>query len=82
MTLPAEPANAYAALLEHYKEAVEMLADPDATEPEAAELISELPDLIAAVQPKSEETASVSEVLAVVEDAVSDEVETAAESVE
>lgn len=82
MTLPAEPANAYAALLEHYKEAVEMLADPDATEPEVAELISELPDLIAAVQPKSEETASVSEVLAVVEDAVSDEVETAAESVE
>ncbi len=48
--LPDEPAG-LAALLEHYKEAVEMLADPDATEPEAAELLGELPGLIAAVKP-------------------------------
>ena len=85
-SLPEEPEGAYAALLEHYKEAVKMLADVEATEPEAAELISELPALIAAVQPKQElqsieaaEAAdigaaeapkSVSEVLAAVEEAV------------
>lgn len=85
-SLPEEPEGAYAALLEHYKEAVKMLADVEATEPEAAELISELPALIAAVQPKQEPQSieaaeaadigaaeapkSVSEVLAAVEEAV------------
>ena len=44
---------ALAALKEHYDEAVAMLANPDATEPEAAELIAELPALIEAAKPQS-----------------------------
>ena len=82
-TLPEQPAGAYAALLAHYKEAVAMLANADATEPEAAELIGELPELIAAVKPEastslqdaestSETPSSVSEVLEIVEKTVSE----------
>ena len=82
-TLPEESARAYSALIEHYKEAVAMLADADATEPEAAELIDELPGLIAAVKPEastslqdaestSETPSSVSEVLEVVKKTVSE----------
>lgn len=80
---PEESAIAYSALLEHYKEAVAMLANPNATEPEAAELIGELPGLIAAVKPEattslqdaettSETPSSVSEVLEIVEKTVSE----------
>ena len=47
-TIAATPA--LAALKEHYGEAVAMLADADATEPEAAELLSELPSLIEAAK--------------------------------
>ena len=47
-TVKATPA--LAALKEHYDEAVAMLADADATEPEAAELLSELPGLIEAAK--------------------------------
>ena len=60
-----------------------MLADADATEPKAAELIDELPGLIAAVKPEastslrdaestSETPSSVSEVLEIVEKTVSE----------
>ena len=80
---PEESAIAYSALLEHYKEAVAMLANADATEPEAAELIGELPGLIAAVKPEvptslqdaeatSETPSSVSEVLEIVKKTVSE----------
>ena len=82
-TLPEQPAGAYAALLAHYKEAVAMLANADATKPEAAELIGELPELIAAVKPEastslqdaestSETPSSVSEVLAIVKETVNE----------
>ena len=47
-TITATPA--LAALKEHYNEAVTMLANADATEPEAAELLSELPGLIEAAK--------------------------------
>ena len=88
---PEESAIAYSALLEHYKEAVAMLANPDATEPEAAELIGELPGLIAAVKPEattslqdaettSETPSSVSEVLEVVKKTVSEKASENAES--
>ena len=90
-TLPEESARAYSALIEHYKEAVAMLADADATEPEAAELIDELPGLIAAVKPEastslqdaestSETPSSVSEVLEVVKKTVSEKASENAES--
>lgn len=80
---PEESAIAYSALLEHYKEAVAMLANADATEPEAAELIGELPGLIAAVKPEaptslqdaeatSKTPSSVSEVLAIVKETVNE----------
>ena len=44
---------ALAALQEHYNEAVAMLADPDATESEAKELLGELPGLIEAAKPQT-----------------------------
>ena len=44
---------ALAALKEHYDEAVALLANADATEPEAAELLSELPALIEAAKPQT-----------------------------
>ncbi len=50
-TIKATPA--LAALKEHYDEAVALLANPDATEPEAAELLTELPALIEAAKPQS-----------------------------
>ena len=88
---PEESTIAYSALLEHYKEAVAMLANADATEPEAAELIGELPGLIAAVKPEattslqdaettSETPSSVSEVLKIVEEAVNEKASENAES--
>lgn len=51
-TIKATPA--LAALKEHYDEAVALLANPDATEPEAAELLSELPALIEAAKPQTQ----------------------------
>ncbi len=51
-TIKATPA--LAALKEHYDEAVAMLANAEATEPEAAELISELPGLIEAAKPQTQ----------------------------
>ena len=47
-TIKATPA--LAALKEHYDEAVALLANADATEPEAAELLTELPGLIEAAK--------------------------------
>ena len=51
-TIKATPA--LAALKEHYDEAVALLANADATEPEAAELLSELPALIEAAKPQTQ----------------------------
>ena len=51
-TIKATPA--LAALKEHYDEAVALLANADATEPEAAELLTELPALIEAAKPQTQ----------------------------
>ena len=47
------------ALKEHYNEAVALLENAEATSSEAAELLEELPVLIAAVKPAEPETTTV-----------------------